>query len=628
MRFWVATACVALSIWGCGPKPEAKPPAAKPIETAPPAVVEAPDLSPVKRPAEVVVQGHIARPKLLVDTVTKWSSVPMNPEDLIPASARPLGRAILWEAPIDMVVALDTFGEGKLPPPLVVGSVGLKSLDEALSAAEAMQLPTRKLAAGVYRVGDFPDASCAVAVSLGTAPARLVCGRGPKDVDALLPYATRGLPSEPQSGADLELVLDAAPIQQRYGRDVSALRLLAGMAIREIALDSPRFDRALSDAVYGLVDESINLFNDLGQVRLEGRIDAARNVLTGSAELRLKGDSSWIAGSIAAVKPQPIPANLPRIPPGATLAGYNPPLPAERYTAISRILGELGEGLLEHEKVPEGTRKRVRRLVDTAFANQPETFMFAMSPTQTDALGYRHSDTVVARSSEPPARLLGVYSDFFGLVGDAGVKKWAKDLAKQKLGDKAAAGLPKVWPKVTKKPFKLAGFKAPATMFEVTVDLKAWAAVDESIARMLAKWLKGEPNELKRLVVIVQPDGASTYVLSGDDPKEMARVMAEHKKSEPGLVFARPQHNERVAMAGFLTLGYVAHAVSRSMSSDAFLKGLSAAPHRGETPITFSSTVGPGSARVDFEVSADTFADGSAAAISSGGAMKDALEKN
>lgn len=626
MRFRVAAACISLSCWGCGPKPEAKPPAAKPIAAAPPAVVETPDLSPVKRPAEVVVLGHIARPRLLVDTITKWSNVPVKPEDLIPESARPLGRAVLWEAPVDMVVAIDN--EGKMPPPLVVGTVGLKSLDEALSAAESMQMPTRKLAPGVYRVGDFPDASCAVAVSLGAAPARLVCGRGPKDVDALLPYATRGLPSEPQTGADLELTLSAAPIQERYGRDVAALRLFAGMAIREIALDSPRFDRALSDAVYGLVDETINLFNDLDQIRIESRIDAARNVLTGSAELRLKGNSSWVAGSIAAVKPQPIPASLPRIPPGATLAGYNPPLPAERYSAISRILGELAEGLLEHEKLPAATRKRVRHMTDTAFASQPETFMFAMSPTQTDALGYRHSDTIVARSSETSARLLGVYTDFFGLLGDPGLKKWAKDLAKQKLGDKAAAGLPKVWPKVTKKPFKLAGFKAPATLFEVTVDLKALAAVDETIARMIAKWLKGEPNELKRLVVIVQPDGQSTYVLSGDDPAEMARVMAEHKKNEPGAFFARPQHNESVAAAGYLTLNYFAHALARSANSDAFMKALSSTPHRGETPLTFSSTVGPGSARVDFELPADAFADGSAAAVASGGAMKDALDKN
>jgi hypothetical protein len=41
-----------------------------------------------------------------------------------------------------------------------------------------------------------------------------------------------------------------------------------------------------------------------------------------------------------------------------------------------------------------------------------------------------------------------------------------------------------------------------------------------------------------------------------------------------------------------------------------------------------AGTGGPGSARIDCAVAADTFADGTAAAVSSGGAMKDAIEKN
>lgn len=626
MRFWVSTACVAWVLTGCGPKPEAKAPAPRPVSPAPQVVAEAPDLSPVKRPAEVVVLGRVGRPRLLIDTVTKWSNVPVSLDDLLPEQAKPLSRAVLWDAPIDMVVALDTFGEGKLPPPLLVGSIGLKSLDEALSAAEAMQMPTAKVAPGVYRVGDFPDVSCAVAVSLGTAPARLVCGPGPKHVDTLLPYATRGLPSEPQSGADVELSFTLAPIQQRYGRDVTALRLLAGMAIREVALDSPRFDRALSDAVYGLVDESINVFNDLDQIRLEARVDAARNVLTGSGELRLKGDSSWVAGTIAATKPQAIPANLPRLPQGATIAAYNPPLPAERFAAMSRILGELGEGWLEHEKLPAATRKRARRVLDAALSNQPESFAFAMSPSQNDALGFRHSETMVARASEPSPRLLGIYTDLFALIQDPALKRWVKDNASQRLNRKMDAALTKLWPKTSKKPFKLAGFKTPATLFEVTVDLKAWSAVDESIARILQKVLKGEANDLKRLDIIVQPDGAGTYVITGDDPKEMARVMAEQQKAEPGAFFARPQRNDKVALAGFVTLSYLAHSLARSAGNEAVLKAFQATPHHGETPITFSNTVGPGSARFDFEVPADALSDATSAAATAGDAIKSALD--
>src|SRR5882724_1304412 len=408
-------ACATCLLVACGPQPEAKTPPPKPVETAPQIVEEPPDLSPVKRPDEVVLVGRIARPRLLADTLTKWSSLPVGLDDMMPAQAKALSRAVLWEAPIEMLVALDTFGEGKVPPPLYIGSLGLKSLDAALSAADAMQLPTRKLAPGVYRVGDFPDASCALAVSLGSAPARLVCGHGVKDVDTLLPYATRGLPSEPQTGADFELTLDAKPIQAHYGHDVTALRLLAGVAVREVALDSPRFDRALSDAIYGSVDETINLFNDLDQIRIEARIDAARNVLTGAAELRLKGESSWTAGTIAATKPVAIPGALPRLPPGATLAAYNTALPAERYAAISRILADLADGLLEHEKLPESTRKHARRVIDAWFSKLPESFAFAMSPSQNDSLGYRHNDTFVTRLSEPSGRALGAYTDFFAL---------------------------------------------------------------------------------------------------------------------------------------------------------------------------------------------------------------------
>ncbi len=582
-------------------------------------VEDSPDLSPVQRPAEIVVVGRIARPRLFAETLTKWSSLPVRMEDMVPQQVRAFSRAVLWEAPVEVLVALDAFGEGKVPPPLIIGSVGLKSLDAALSAADALQLPTRKLAPGVFRVGDFPDASCAVAVSLGTAPARLICGRGTKDVDALLPYATRGLPSEPQTGADFELTLDAKPLQDHYGQDVTALRLFASVAQREVALDSPQFDRALQDAIYGGADEVINLFNDLGQLRLEARLDAARNVLAGSAELRLKGSSSWVAGTIAAMKPVAVPATLPRLPPGATLAAYNTNFPAERYAAFARIAGELVEGLLEHEKLPEATRKRARRVVDGSFVKLPESFGFAVSPGQKDDLGYQHADTVITRFSEPSARALGLYTDFFGLLGDAAVKKWSK--GKLQLDDK-------VWPKLSKKPLKLAGFKAPATLFEVSFDMKALAGTNDKLAKALEKLLPvGSAAQRAVIDIIVQPDGEFTYVLTGDDPKEMARVMAEHKKAEPGAFFAKPTRNDKIMAAGFLTLAYFARAIERSTKKPELGKAVAATPNRGQTPIPFSTTVGINSARFDIELPAALFSDASAAVISAGPAFKDAFDK-
>lgn len=619
MRFWMGSVVVALAVMGCGGKQEAKAPVPVPVEAAAPAPEEAPDLSPVKRPAEVVVIGRIARPRMFVETLAKWSSLPLRIEDMIPDEARPLSKAVLWEAPVEVVVALDPFGEGKVPPPLTVGSVGLKSLDDALHAAEQLQMPAHQVRPGVYRVGDFPDLSCAVAVSLGAAPARLVCGHTSKDVDTLLPYVTRGLPSEPQTGADFELTLDAKPVQDKYTNDVAALRLIAGMGVREVALDNPRFDKALSDVIYSAVDETINLFADLEQLRLEARVDATRNVLTASSEVRLKGQSSWTAGTIAATKPAPLPADLPRLPPGTGAAAFATAMPAERYAAIGRILGDLAEGFLEHEKLPEASRKRAHRLLDAWFAKLPENYMFVTGPEQTDAKTYLNADTTVGRLAEPPARILALYDDLFGFASDAALKRWVK--SKHPLPDKA-------WPKVTKKPFKVPGFKAPATAYEITLDVKAWGEMDASWGKALDNAFPSVDGKGQaRLTLVVQPDGANTYVISGGDIKEMLRVMAEHRKSGPGVPFAKPARSDKVLMAGFFTLSHVARYLARAAKEPEVLKAIQSTPNRGTSAITFSGSTGPGSARVDLEIPAAAFTDASSAIAQAGPSLRDAVKK-
>src|SRR5689334_5662124 len=104
MRSWVGSASVACLLFACGPKPEAAaPPQPKVLETPAVApVAEVPDLSPVVRPAELVVVGRIARPRVLAETLAKWSSLPVKLEDMIPSQARQLSRAVLWEAPVEM----------------------------------------------------------------------------------------------------------------------------------------------------------------------------------------------------------------------------------------------------------------------------------------------------------------------------------------------------------------------------------------------------------------------------------------------------------------------------------------------------------------------------------------------
>jgi hypothetical protein len=129
-----------------------------------------------------------------------------------------------------------------------------------------------------------------------------------------------------------------------------------------------------------------------------------------------------------------------------------------------------------------------------------------------------------------------------------------------------------------------------------------------------------------KLDVIVQPDGEYTYVLSGDDPKEMSRVMAEHKKSEPGATLAKPARSEKVTMAGFATLAYIAHSLERNAKTRDVGRALKSSPTHGQTPIVFSSTTGPGTARLDTEIPAAVFGDVSAAVVAAGPALRRATQ--
>src|SRR5689334_15985211 len=110
-RGLVLTACLLI---GCGPKPEAKAPPPKARVRAAQIAEERPDLAPVKQPDAVVLVGRIARPRLFADTVTRWSSLPVGLEDRMPEQARPLGRAVLWEAPVELLVEVDAFGVVKV----------------------------------------------------------------------------------------------------------------------------------------------------------------------------------------------------------------------------------------------------------------------------------------------------------------------------------------------------------------------------------------------------------------------------------------------------------------------------------------------------------------------------------
>src|SRR5262245_23419682 len=97
---------------GCGGAPPA-PPAAPP--PAPSALAKEPvekaDLSPVAVPEELFVVGRLARPGRVADTLDKWGGPRTSFRSFLAQEFAGLDRAIAWDAPVELAVALSKGGK-------------------------------------------------------------------------------------------------------------------------------------------------------------------------------------------------------------------------------------------------------------------------------------------------------------------------------------------------------------------------------------------------------------------------------------------------------------------------------------------------------------------------------------
>ena len=306
----LVTLCVLAqsTLVGCGGS-SGKPAAAPTPVVSAVAVAkeEPPDLAPVAAPPELFAVARFKNPQTAIETVSSWANFPFKVQSALPPDLRGLGPVVAWDAPLELAVALDPLGEGKVPEPLSVLSIGLTSLDSALEFARAQGQSVRRLRPGVYRVGDSEDVACTVGVAVGSAPARLVCGHRAHDVDGLFNYATRGLPNEALPDLDFQIELRLDPLKKKYGTELGSARLFGGFLLREVQMDNPRFDRALSDVAYGLIDETLAFVHDLDKVRLDAKIDRTKNLVNVRFDAKFTGQQSWLAQAVAETVPMSAP---------------------------------------------------------------------------------------------------------------------------------------------------------------------------------------------------------------------------------------------------------------------------------------------------------------------------------
>jgi hypothetical protein len=545
--------------------------------------VEKADLSPVAAPPELFVVGRLKRPGVIADTLGKWAGLPVSFRSLLGQELDGLDRVIAWEAPVELAVALTSGGRRQGVRAVV--SIGIVSLGDTLNAARDRGRSPERIAPEVYGFPGPEGMRCAAGPALGGSSARLVCGAKRGDVEELFAYATRGLPNEDLGPRDLEVELRAEPLRQRFSSEIGGARLFAGFLLRQVELDSPRFDRAVADAVYGIADELVMEVNDTDSLKLGGSLDEASKNVSLEVAWKFRSTRSWVAGLVNEMtsRPGPPPAAFARLPGDATFAGYTVDLRTERMAPLRASLTEVVDAYLEHEKLGKKTREHAKRLLASVFSSgvsgvQAKGSLEAGTFNEAERrLGWR-----VGRAELPVADMDRMGGDVHALISDRAL---FKALAKRFEID-AKVPLKSELTPVTGK-----GIPAGARSLTITMPVELAQELRKNAGRSQKV---EDPKEQVKLVMVWAPDGptATVFAVSPDkkDATERLRAFfAEGGKRLGARAELAALHVTRALHADFFSLTGLFDSMERSEKSRA------QRPSQGDAPIfaAFTALAGP-----------------------------------
>ena len=585
---------LALACASCGgaATPPPAPPAAAAPAAKPAPLVETPDLSPVAAPPGLFVLGRINRPTSLADTVARWAGLPVGLRQVLPLAGKDLDAAIAWDAPIELAVTVPPSGKRSVHAAV---SLGLTGTGPAVNLARQQGYEVKRIAPETYLVTGGSPLHCAIAPALGPTSARLVCAHRELELDELLPYLTRGLPTTALGQKDLTIELRMEPVRQRFAAEIGSARLFAGFAVRELSLDSPRFDTAVSDAVYATADELVALSHDLDIVRLEGRLDEQKHEATLELALSFRDHKSWVASVVgdASHPGGPAPDSFFALPEDADDGGYAQGRDPHLFDGVRRSGLELADAYLEHQKVGKASRERMARLIqsylglDGAFVSAQGSALIAKSPRDKAGPPPR-SGWTVTRQSAPPATLKSAAADLVGLLGD---RDFRAALARSLKTDEKS--LP------TARAVPLRGPGIPAGTIAATVK------VPQGIAQTLTgaigwKSRKGDDDEGFEVALAIVPSGTDAVFAYAPNVKELGARVGQ-ALSPKGETLAKRTELERMrhfsaARAGFVTLAYVLGGTTFGQRLPNPEAALAALPHHGQSPIFLEWVTEPGAA--------------------------------
>lgn len=602
---WLGVFAVSAIATACGGSAKAP---ATPAPEPPVAALPAPNLSEAPEPADIVALVRWKDPGASIGVVQAWTGIPVRLRDFVRKELPPwLADSAALEAPVDLVVTLAPGQPTEEPKFVGAIAIGLSaSVEEARERAAAQGEEFQELEPGVYRLESPPNnpVSCSLAASVGQTSSRLVCGDEAQHVDELLPYLTRTLPNLPPSPQDLSAEVRLLPFEQRYGATAQQmLRMGASVLPSQFHLGEPRFDRALTNAVYGVVDEGVALLEDLD--RLSIGLSARPEEATGSLTVQFRGDKSWVARTLSdnGKRAAPVSPIFFRLPKKSTTASFSVGSSPERYAAIRANLSALLDGFLVHEGVKATERQALVGLLSDKYASDAPV---VSANGRYDAKA--RAAIVGGESKGEAARGLSeqLASSGWQILGvEEPAEKWA-EMLKQAVSAYNDPGLKKQ----LERGFAALDFDtalpdaklvtSPKGLPQGSLELKISFYPDSKAGQ------KPKAGSGVDYFVFLVPDGNQSWAALGADRETLLSHLAmvlpsggegERLASRAGLEKLK---SGSYASAGFLTVSGLGHALdgaftpvfsSLGVSVPEWSRMLAAAPHAGATPIIFESNI-------------------------------------
>ncbi len=615
----------------CG---EAPPPVVS-VPAPAPAQVAAPDLSPVAEPKSLVALVRWKAPTHGVEHALHLLALPLSVDAMLEKAEPEAFHALRLDASFDAAVVLDPSSADDDPKTFIVGSIPLASFADARAAVERRYPGLEEIAPGVLRIPAKPNAEarCDLAMSVGDAPARLVCGRRTRDLDALRGYMTRGLPHTSPAGDALEASVRFRPLKDRWLPLLQSESASIEKHAREVLEREGVRDPELL-AVPGLaIQESQRFADDLERLDVRFGLNDRPPEFVGGASLRFSGRSAWLTQLLTdPSKQQPTaPAMFWRLPKDAWSASWGQSGDPAKFDGIRHVVHQAVAAILDRVPAHSADKEAIAAFVDHVprtsgpWVHASGVLRFTAPPEKPGP----HPTAAVLAEAKAYATtalgwsLVGVHGrpDPYVAWGKEGVAMYergvrlAKELAKRPKDKEFLAFIPSLtsqtsppgWPKGT-----------------VAFDLRL--TFDREIAEILLPHEKeaptpprsktvtkppprsASPKESITLRLAIVPDGEDTWIaFSGDHEELLKRVKAAMSGApEAATIAAReglgPLHAGDRTSGGFVTFGDAIDGAVKAMLREKpknaeIVEALVAAmPNRGATPILYSGSGTSGTA--------------------------------